>query len=137
MAVHLSRKDILRWTDKLLRKIHILGPKKKKKKKLSLEGQYGLQCSYIKQVEQQAQNINQSQASADGVCHCPCMPPHMPETSEACYIMHMLHQKNAFQTCTHFKRFSNLDYLFHPRENTCFFFATWKASHKWLKVPLV
>ena len=33
MAVHLSRKDILRWTDKLLRKIHRLGQKKKKKKK--------------------------------------------------------------------------------------------------------
>ena len=33
MAVHLSRKDILRWTDKLLRKIHRLGQKKKKKRK--------------------------------------------------------------------------------------------------------
>ena len=34
MAVHLSRKDILRWTDKLLRKIHRLGPKKQKIKKI-------------------------------------------------------------------------------------------------------
>ena len=38
-------------------------------------------------------------ALAYEACDSMCKPPHIPKTSETCYITHTLHYKNVFQTC--------------------------------------